>query len=71
MFRAIGELKDLDVSLQHFYEVSRILTKHCANYEAQALVRIVEQLLEDLPHDENAESVIAKVLQIQISTSRL
>lgn len=64
-FQVICALKELELNLRNFYEVSRILTKHCANYEAQELLKKVVSLLDEMTHEENL--AFEKVLSLQSS----
>jgi hypothetical protein len=45
-FKKIAALKQLQLNVYNFYEVSRILTKHAANYEAQHVIRDLKTLLD-------------------------
>lgn len=63
-FEKICALNDLELTMQRFCEVSRILTKHCANYEAQEMVKNIRALLEPVSNEKIATE---KVLSVQVN----
>lgn len=65
MFKAFSELKELDLCLQTYCEVSRAITKHAANYEAKEMTKEVEKLVKTLSENEKADSVTIKILHLQ------
>lgn len=65
MFQVIYEISELRYTLHNFYEVSRILTKHCANYEAQKLMKLVADLEKDCLDESLSQCKLLNVLQVQ------
>lgn len=63
LFDATYSLRDLETEFHVFYEVSRILTKHCAHYEAEAYEKEIRKIGKLLT-DENLESHMEKIVSI-------
>lgn len=56
-------LKDLDVEFHFFYEISRILTKHNAHYEAEAVAKKIRNICDSLT-EENTEANMEMIISI-------
>lgn len=59
-------LKDLEVEFHYFYEISRILTKHNAHYEAESLAKKIQNICNSLT-EENVEANTEPIISIHNS----
>jgi hypothetical protein len=67
LFEATLALKKLETEFHFFYETSRIITKHAAHYEAEALEKNIQSLLNSLTSN-NLEANLGKIISIHNSS---
>jgi hypothetical protein len=67
LFGATLALKKLETEFHFFYETSRIITKHAAHYEAEAMEKNIQTLLNSLTAN-NLEANLGKIISIHNSS---
>ena len=70
MFESIYEVTQLRLNIRRFYEVSRILTKHCANYEAQKFAKMAADLESHLIEESDVMARYEAILNLQVAVMR-
>lgn len=70
MFDAIYGVTQLRIQIRSFYEVSRILTKHCGNYEAQKLGEMAALLEKTIKKDMDKMERYERIIQFQVVALR-